>query len=159
MSIVGLQFVRGAGWSSSLIAWFGAARFSHVDIVLDNGQLLGARWDKTPGDTPSGVRIRPPNYESWADRLRINIPCSVEQHEAFYDYAIRQVGKPYDASAIFAFAWGRDWHDDRAWYCSELAAACLEQAKILIPPPIPLNKVTPGALAIAVMELDGQIAT
>jgi hypothetical protein len=37
------QFVRQAGVASDVIAWFSAGHFSHVDYVMDDGTLLGAR--------------------------------------------------------------------------------------------------------------------
>ena len=62
-----------------------------------------------------------------------------------------QVGKPYDETAILAFALNRDWRETDAWFCSELAAAALEAAGVF---PYKLaaseNKITPEDLFLAV---------
>jgi hypothetical protein len=72
-------------------------------------------------------------------------------------FAMAQVGKPYDNTAIEAFVFGRDWRQDDAWFCSELAAACLEQANAFSHKlATPVNKIDPCmlfALASTVGEL------
>lgn len=45
-----LQFVREKDLSSQVIAWFSAGHVSHVDTVLDDGRLLGARSDRVGGE-------------------------------------------------------------------------------------------------------------
>jgi hypothetical protein len=52
-----LRFVRGLDFSSRVIAWFSAGHLSHVDAVMPDGSLLGARSDVIKG-IPTGVQIR-----------------------------------------------------------------------------------------------------
>jgi hypothetical protein len=54
--MIRLQFVLGTGLSSQAIAWFSAGHFSHVDAVLPDNRLLGARSDVV-GGKPPGYRF------------------------------------------------------------------------------------------------------
>src|SRR5579859_5987874 len=106
MGQIRLQFVMGRGLSSQAIAWFSAGTVSHVDAVLPDGRLLGARFDKVGGQPP-GVRIRPPNYEPWKSRNLYTLDVTPVQESRFYDFLTDQLGKPYDFTAIFGFGLGR----------------------------------------------------
>jgi len=152
MGAVTFQFVEGRGLSSSLIEWFDHDRYSHVDLVLRDGTLLGARDDMILG-IPAGVQIRPSSYVDGESVLRVSVPCTDEQEAAFYAYAQEQVGKPYDQEAIAAFVVGRNWRDPNDWYCSELGAACTEKSGIVPPLIAPCNKIAPGDLALLLSAL------
>ena len=148
--MIKLQFVLGTGLSSRGIAWFSAGHFSHVDCVLPDGRLLGARSDACGGQPP-GVRVRPAGYENWKERVVMTVPeRGLSDKQRFYDFLAAQIGKPYDSTAIWGFAVGRDWRDPRDWFCSELAAAALEMGGYLPVLYAPVNKITPAALALAV---------
>lgn len=155
MARVQLQFVLGRSWSSDLIAWLGADPrhgFSHVDLVLPDGNLLGARSDKV-GGKPPGVQIRRQGYERWRSRVVFEIVCGDLEASLFYNEAHAQVGKPYDHTAIAAFVANRDWRDTDAWFCSELAMHCLEFAGLCPTLYAPENKIHPTEAAIIVSAL------
>lgn len=144
--MIQLQFVQGNGVGSQAIAWFSSGHFSHVDIVLPDGKLLGARSDNADG--VKGVAIRRANYEVWKRRVVFSVPCTSSQELLAYDFARAQIGKPYDHTAILGFFFNRAWRDTDAWYCSELAMAALEEAKIIAPLYLAANKITPVAAAL-----------
>lgn len=123
MGQVSFQFSAQEGLTSDLIEWMGKGLYSHVDIILSDGRLLGARLD-------GGVQIRLPGYAPFKRVLRVDIPCTDEQETKFYEFAISQIGKPYDKEGIAGIIFGRDWRDDSAWFCSEYGAACCEKSKI-----------------------------
>lgn len=150
-----LQFVQGKGPVSRSIAWFSSGHFSHVDIVLPDGTLLGARSDNADG--VKGVAIRRSDYEVWHKRVVFSIPCTDLQHEAAYDFARKQVGKPYDHTAILGFIFNRAWMDSDSWYCAELAMAMLEHVKLIGPLYLAANKITPVAAALAVSAHRGTV--
>ena len=156
--MVRFQFVLGRGLSSKVIAWYSSGHFSHVDIILPDGRLLGARSD-APGGTRTGVQIRPAFYEKWNQRVIMGIETSVDQERSFYDFLMPQVGKPYDSTAIWGFVAGRDWRNDDAWYCSELGTAAIEVANICPVLYTPRNKVTPAALATVMSALGASVMT
>ena len=157
--MIRLQFVLGWGFTSQAIAWFSAGHFSHVDAILPDGSLLGARSDWTNGGkVPPGVRIRPAFYESWKERVVMKLISEPKQEHEFYAFLNKQLGKPYDKSSIVAFATGRagrDWREADSWFCSELQSAALETCGACPSLYTPLNKITPAALATVVSALGG----
>lgn len=154
---IGFQFVRNSAFSSRLIEWFGAGYYSHVDCVLDNGALLGARDDVVSGKPP-GVQIRKKDYETWERRTLVRLEVTQRKHDDWVRFLTNQLDKPYDQVSIFGFMTGRDWREDDSWFCSELATRSLEIAKV-VPDPLALacNKVTPGTLACIVSAIGGVI--
>jgi hypothetical protein len=138
MAIV-LQFVQGTGFGAALIKFYDHGLYSHVDSVLPDGTLLGARDDEV-GGMPSGVQ-------------RITLPCTDAQADAYYAFVRSQIGKAYDETAIVAFAVGRDWRTPDCWFCSELCAAGLEASGFVFPLSSPANKVAPDDLLMVVSAL------
>ncbi len=156
--MIRLQFVLGFGLPSQAIAWFSSGPFSHVDIVMPSGDLIGARSDWI-GHVPPGVQRRPPFYEKWKERVLMTLPATNKAQEAaLYAFLNAQIGKPYDKTAIWGFAAGRDWREADSWFCSELGTACLEQAGICPVLYTPRNKVTPAALATVCSALGALVS-
>lgn len=155
--MIQLQFLGGDSLSSRAIGWFSAGHLSHVDAVLPDGRLLGARSDKV-GDTPPGVRIRPGTYAASCKRKAVfNLTASTTQTQAFYDFLQRQVGKEYDYEAILGFVFARDWRETDSWICSELIAAALEKSGVCPALYLAANKIAPVPLALTMSAL-GAIA-
>lgn len=160
--MIRLRFVQGLGWGSQLIALVSDGHLSHVDAMMPDGTLLGARSDSI-GWPPhishdfnwSGVRRRPNPYEDVAKVVIYEIQdTTAEQDAKFYGFLASQEGKPYDHLAILAFGFGRNWRDMDAWYCSELIAAGLELAGILRSDLfLGVNKIKPVVLAALVSDL------
>lgn len=149
-----LQFVCEAALSSQMIAWFSSGHFSHVDAVLNNGYLIGARYDTCGGQLP-GVRIRPPGYHKFTRRVIMDVPATPEQTKKFYDFMLAQQGKPYDREAIWAFLFNRDWREDDSWICSECITAAGE-VSVLPQLYLSANKITPVTCAVAFSAIGGR---
>jgi hypothetical protein len=148
---------------SLLICRLTHSPFSHVDLVLDDGNLLGA------SDNPSapvvhgdarGVAIRPPDYQRFAVRRDVAMPTTPERKGRFLDFCMAQVGKPFDNSALspkvflsphFEY---RDWRTLDKWFCAELMARATEIAPLLdwAIPGIK-NRVTPADLILLLAPL------
>jgi hypothetical protein len=124
MGSITLQFITCSDPGSWAIRTFQRGWCSHVDSVMDDGRLLGARLD-------GGVLVRPPNYEKWSRVERVVISVPYYEERAYWDFLKAQVGKPYDKLAIAAFAFNRDWRSPDAWFCDELVAAGLEHAEVV----------------------------
>lgn len=155
--ILSWQFVLGSGISSQAIAWFSAGHFSHVDAVLPGGgYLLGARSDRV-GHRPPGVEIRPPAYEKWKERVVMSLEVEPSRAKKFGEFLNAQLGKPYDKTAIWGFAAGRDWREDDSWFCSELQPAALEYSNILPALYAPVNKITPAGFAIILSAVGASV--
>lgn len=152
-----LQFSYLPGIPSALITWFShGAGYSHVDAVLPDGRLIGARSDKRP---VPGVQRREPGYAPFSRVFRVSLPTVYHQDNNFWQFLNQQIGKPYDKTAIMAFAVDRDWRDPSAWFCSELIAAALEACSWF---PFALargvNKIAPDDLLLAIsarMDVNG----
>ena len=157
--MIKLQFSRSTELVSLLIARACRSPFSHVDIVLPDGNLLGASDSPNApvvDGNPGGVAIRPPNYQPFAIRRQALVNCSSKVESAFLDRAMSQLGEPFDNSAMHAVFNNqmhseRNWRDEAAWFCSELKAWCLEEAgffpyELLISK----NRVTPPDLLLMV---------
>ena len=140
--MIQLQFVSGKGWSSDLIEWFGHGLYSHVDCVMPDGRLLGARLE-------GGVAVRSPDYEVFERVCRVGLPVEYSMASGWAEWLLAQVGKPYDKTAIAAFAAGRDWQEPDSWFCSELAAASLIHCGYFQwPLVVGANKITPDDLVL-----------
>lgn len=148
---VKLQFVLGRSLASRAIAWYGTSTggYSHVDSVLPDGSLLGARSDVVGGQ-PKGVRIRPPGYERWIRRTVVELDCGPRQAKAWEAWLRKQIGKPYDQGSIWGFILGRGLHQPGHWICSACAEGALRAAGVLHPSPWHPSAVTPDALFFAV---------
>jgi hypothetical protein len=139
-----LQFVATPGLSSRLIEWYGHGWCCHVDTVLEDGRLLGAHED-------GGVQIKPPDYERFLRRVRVELPAPDDVVDRYYAFVRDQVGKPYDNSVIAGFAAGRNWRDRDHWICSELPAAGFEpgvSGYLPFPLTTASNKITPPDLLL-----------
>lgn len=138
--MIRLQFSTEDGASSELIRLYSHGWCSHVDIVLPDQSLLGARSD-------GGVQVRQPGYAAFTRSEVINLPASDEVTDETLSFARAQVGKAYDFTAIEAFVVGRDWREADSWFCSELVAAALEKGGYFVHPlATATEKITPADL-------------
>jgi uncharacterized protein YycO len=155
MGQIVMQFVgNNTSIGSKLIEWFSHSPYSHVDTVMPNGTLLGARSDKIMG-VPPGVQIRPASYVLAEHDLitRVVIPCTDAQQKKYYQFVTSQIGKPYDKTAIFAFVVNRDWTEDDAWFCSELNSAGTMACGLFKHLSQPHNKIDPGDLFFLISSI------
>ena len=93
-----------ANWYSILIRRICHSPFSHVDLVLPDGGLLGASDSpNTPvlEGNPRGVAVRPPDYEEFG--LRCQAIIETPAADAVIAAARSQLGKPFDGGALDAF--------------------------------------------------------
>lgn len=127
-----LQYSTMRGLGSWAIRYRSGSPWSHVDVVLPDGRLLGARSSREVGldgrAWEAGVRVRDPAYARFTHAMRVRT-ANVRAPD-FYEWALDQVGKPYDSRGILDFVRGRsaerDWRDPDAWFCDELVVAGLE---------------------------------
>ena len=157
MKNITLQFCSFRSFWGGLIPWFTQGAVGHVDVVLPPnhpraGDLLGAQHEAGLGGAPAGVQIRPADYGRSCrmyNRYRVTLAVPDEDADRAYKFLYAQIGKPYDTLAIAAFIFGRNWREDDAWFCDELAMAFVEQTKRINRLVTPNNKITPqGAFLI-----------
>ncbi len=126
--------------------------FSHVDIVLPDGGLLGASNNPVAPvirGNSRGVAIRPADYQSFGIRRNCIIPT--DKAGAVIDYAMSQLGKPFDSeytSPRFFLSDqfnDRDWRADNKWACAELVIRACEVGGIFPWQLIGIkNRITPS---------------
>lgn len=137
--------------------------FSHVDMLTDDGHLLGSSNNPTApvvSGNPCGVAIRPFDYQRFAVRRDVIMKVTADEKKAFVDFTTAQVGKPFDADALKPSTFlsaefhNRDWRKGDKWFCAELMARATEEA-LLLDWDIPgiKNRVTPADLILILAPL------
>jgi hypothetical protein len=140
------QLVRGRGFFSRTVGWFGAGYYSHIDVITPQNMLRGARSDVL-GGIRAGYEDRPQAYERWAACTRYTIEVPLGTWVKYWEFSDAQLHKPYDKHGLIdSFVFGRDWREDDSWWCSEEVAANGEYAGLWVIP-LEKKKVTPGDCA------------
>lgn len=113
--MIALRFSGGMGLTGRVVQAATWSWASHVDFELEDGRLLGA----VPG---RGVCVRDPRHDapSRVERYQVKLPWGL--YGSPLDWALNQVGKPYDWAGVLGYALRRRWQDKDAWFCSELVA-------------------------------------
>jgi len=151
LAVLRLQFVAASGLSSWLIERFGGTpedEFSHVDIMLPDGSLLGAR-NESIGGKPPGVQIRKQGYDVWRRRVVLALPVSAQAAAAAMRFGVAQIDSGYDQSAICGFILDKNWHAKGKWICSAFATAYLQAAGFMRELIVEPQQVSPNGLALA----------
>jgi len=127
--------------------------FSHLDIVLPDGHLLGASDSpKAPviEGNPRGVAIRPFDYQSFGYRRQMVL--KTERADDIRAIAKTQLGKEFDNVGLREmlsdnFPGARNWRMDDNWFCAELVAFAMEAGGLFGGPLLwPKNRVSPSDL-------------
>lgn len=117
--MIKLLFSRRNHPGSWLIRTFSWSEWSHVEIMMPDGRLLGAA-------APEGVGLC--TYE---ERIKISAHaatmCFPGDMNAAATWGETQLGKPYDYFGVLGLGLHRDWEADDSWWCSEFAAQFLKQ--------------------------------
>lgn len=116
--------------------------FSHVEFVRCAG-FKDVPIDTFGARVSGGVKVRPYDYCKPSKEMWFTAPNI--QHA--YEWALTQVGKPYDWRAILGFAFSRDWREEDSWFCSELVCRAFEKT------PIPLLNLSVGVWRISPRDL------
>lgn len=159
---VTLMAVAGDQFSSRLIEWRSIG-WAHFASILPDGSVLDSRADivKVKGACyPEGVQLRPKGYLDTEPRwLKVEIPCTHAQANAWETALRSQLNKPYDFPGIWSFVTegkDRNWREQSAWFCSELGLWALERAGICHQLDMPAFRFTPGD-AIAICAALGHV--
>ncbi len=141
-------------WASWIIRHMSHSPFSHVDMVLEDGSLLGAsNSPQAPiiAGNPSGVAIRPVDYQDFGAKHHMII--RTPRANAIRAAWMSQLGKPFDNSALKNFLsdklpTSRVWDATDAWFCSEGIAWSFEKSGYwTVPPSIwPKDRISPSDL-------------
>lgn len=136
-----LQFSTTNGPFSRVIRLFTWSDFSHVDLVVNSQDLLGAKLS-------GGVRIRKAAAQKFSKVAQFGVHVSPAEEAQVIAFLFGQIGKPYDWGAIFGLIFRRDWQKAESWFCSELIAAAFQQAGVPLLRET-LNRITPRDLVMS----------
>jgi hypothetical protein len=144
-------------WASSLIRRTNHSPFSHVDVQLEDGNLLGASDNASAPvvyGNPRGVAVRPPNYQRFAYRRQMKLATPLA--DDIRKVLLTQVGKGFDNSSLKEFISDkfpgtRNWRLDSHWFCAELIPWAEEVCGYwfpLVQLPWPKNRFSPTDILI-----------
>lgn len=134
----------GWGFISRAVSWSTGHWANHVDLVTENGAILSA--------VPFfGVQEWPERVVSARRVETVTLPCTEEQRAKVLTFARAEIGKSYDYSGVLAFSFRPRWNEKGRWFCSELTAAALQEAKLITVPKF-AHRVSPGDLYRLVTE-------
>jgi len=140
MPIIRLQFSsQSNNIFSTLVRWRDWSDYSHVDLIMPDGRLIGAY--------SNGVVIGYPHIVS--NKIIVSIVVTQEQADKIYKGAMSQLGKPYDYAGIFGFVTNRDWQEDDSWFCSELIAWIFKEAGINLLRFDNISRISPADLLLS----------
>lgn len=135
---------RGESVIGKLIRWQTRGGYSHASMILPDGYFIEAREFIGVRALFGGLVAQPGEK---VDTFRIRI--STEQEAKIAEFLRKQLGKPYDYSAVARFVSRRKAgrSSSEKWFCSELVfAACLYADVILLRDTQPWE-VSPSMLA------------
>jgi uncharacterized protein YycO len=137
---VRIALYQSKGLLSRFIKWQTRSPFSHAALVFTDDLLV----ESMQGE---GVRVRPWKRTPDADLFRVlAMPA---QEERMREFALRQVGKPYDYTMVVRFV-TREQETRKSkgkWFCSELVFAAFKYAGIDLLARTEPWEVSPGLLA------------
>ena len=130
--------------------------FSHVDMMLEDGSMLGASDNPNSPvvvGNPRGVAVRPQGYQPFSYRRRMTL--LTDRANDIRAIAKTQIGKTFDNSGLKdflsdKFPGQRDWRLDSSWWCSELVLWSLDVGGFWQPRRVmwPKNRCSPTDLLL-----------
>lgn len=120
-------------WLIRAVTW---SEWSHVDIMLPDGGLIGAAAPHGVIGITSEERIA---RASCAAVMKV--PCSTP-----FSWMLSQIDKPYDWLGVAGIGLHRDWEEDDKWFCSEFAARAMKEGGIEPFQAKAMRRVTPQHL-------------
>lgn len=129
------MFCRSLNIGSAAIRLATWSLWSHVALVRGS--------DVIEASARGGVRLT--DVSELRDRYRESPIIGVAglDGDSAWNYALSQLGKPYDFPGLLGLTPFRNWSDDSAWHCSELVGACLIRGGVFSGNWKKQNRVTP----------------
>jgi hypothetical protein len=121
-----VEFLQDADWIE-LIRRSIAAGAPNAEALRKGLLKLGVNDFGTLGARHAdGVQIRQTAYDKFTrdDRYTVELPW--ENKLRVMQFALDQVGKGYDTSAVAGILIHRDWREEDSWFCSELVVRAFE---------------------------------
>ena len=110
-----------------IICWFTWSRYSHVELLFSDDTCISSIGTK-------GVLMRSKGQilARNVEYLIKEIPTTAIQEAIIREFAMSQLGKPYDWGAVLGLPFRGRWDSDNRWFCPELCAVAFKQAGITL---------------------------
>jgi hypothetical protein len=154
-----LSMMFNKNWGSGLIRRACHSPFSHVDMLMKDGTLVGASdspFAPYIHGNPRGVASRPMDYQKFAYRRQMIL--ETERADDIRRLWVSQLGKGYDGASLWdmvsdQFPGQRDWRLNDTWFCAEGVLWAMEMGYFWGPPPLPWpkNRVSPTDLLMLLL--------
>jgi uncharacterized protein YycO len=118
-----VYFCRGKNLAAEAIKFATFSQFSHVAIMVNHHVYEATFEHGVTRSTFAQFDKRYPDHES--------VIVDDQNKDIAETWLNRQVGKPYDFSALAALPFRKNWQNDEKWFCSELVACALMKAGVL----------------------------
>lgn len=163
-----LRFVLHEGIAGDVIAWREGVCMPfapcHAECVMPDGLHHLGQFGESHDGQPAGMQVRRHGYDDGQIRtlpdgrlcdLWVDLPCTVEQSDAFYAAADASLGEPYDWDAIFGFApIPIRMHERNHTFCSAKMFLLLRKCGWLRwPVTVPAHDIDPAMLLLMLSVL------
>lgn len=125
--MIRLRFTANRSLVSRAIRLFTWSDWSHVEMLIPAGMWgnhhdcwLSAWFD-------GGVELRPLDYTQPSNCIEATVLSDCDPDQVL-QFALNQLGLPYDLGAIFQAPRGCELTHQSSWFCSELIAAAFDSA-------------------------------
>ena len=118
MEHITVVFARSRHPLSYLIRAFTWARWSHVGVIMPDNTII---------ESIAGKGVIVSTLQDFKKRNKQFHICQlpVRDRQDALRLLRKEVGKPYDMTAIYSLVMRSDWQEADSWFCSELIAhAC-----------------------------------
>jgi hypothetical protein len=149
-------------YGSELIRRANHSPFSHIDMLMKDGTLIGASDSPNAPfihGNPRGVAQRPFNYQEFAYRRQMVL--ATHRADDIRRIWVSQLGKGFDNSALkdfisASFPGRRDWRLTDDWFCAEGVVWAMETGGYWGSKPLqwPKNRVSPTDILLMLLNDD-----
>ncbi len=128
-----------------LIRFTTFGRYSHCDVLLDDGTLIGATISAGVSRVPVGERLKK------VTRIAVlEIEMTPGEEREVVSALRSQLNRDYDWLAVFGWLFRQNWDSRKSWFCSELVAWAFRQAQVhLVSKRALVKRVTPRDIYIS----------
>jgi hypothetical protein len=134
-----VAFFKGPGFVSRLIKIWTRSKYSHCELVFDDGRRFSADTEMPMHTRFSTEAMTSKNWDF------VHIPMSQADENKIKGFCFEEIGCRYDWTGIFLSQFIRLGYQSKTkWFCSEVCVAGLQQIGLL--PGIKPNRVSPGKL-------------
>ncbi len=130
-------FVTNNNIGSIVTRWFTWSTYSHVVLAYRDRVISADFFEGVKLYTTKDFLIK---YK----KIQVAEVLNVDEDKA-WQFALHQVGKPYDYLNILGIFFKRDWTNSETWMCSELTSVALHEGGVTLIKKS-ANRVTPEDL-------------